>query len=232
MSRASRAGPALGTGVPDADVPVRHDLLDAVRDRRPIVCRERRMDGEQAETFVSSPRSAACTGFAAVDLVAEHRVLEHQLALDRSACAAPVEVAGTARSGASGAQRRWWRARAGPRLRYISARSAAVDLDGAGSGARATCSGEREPGEGGAGPLSRPASLRHLAGDGASLAPGYRPTGTPRTGPRSANLKSVFILLPLPCGCHATRAGEVSGRTNRDSASAQACVVTAGSRDI
>ena len=51
------------------------------------------------------------------------------------------------------------------------------------------------------------------------------------TSLQSANLKSVFTLVPLPCGCHVTRDSRAPGGMNRDLASTQACVVTAGSRD-
>ena len=96
--------------------------------------------------------------------------------------------------------------------------------------ARATRGGDREPGGGGAGAaIASRASLRHLAG--ASLAPGSHPLERPEPASESANLKSVFTPLPLPRGCHATRADQGFRGTNRDSILTQACVVTAGSRD-
>lgn len=52
----------------------------------------------------------------------------------------------------------------------------------------------------------------------------------PRTA-ISANLKFVFTLLPLPCGCHVTRGSRAPSAMNRDSVLTQTFVVTAGSRD-
>lgn len=69
-----------------------------------------------------------------------------------------------------------------------------------------------------------------VADDGANWSqPAPRPGREKQ--PRSTNLKSVFTPVPLPRGCHATRARLGSGGTNRDSIPTQAFVVTAGSRN-
>jgi hypothetical protein len=52
-----------------------------------------------------------------------------------------------------------------------------------------------------------------------------------RNQPPIWNLRSVFTLVPLPCGCHVTRDSRAPGGMNRDSVLTQAFVVTAGSRD-
>jgi len=126
-------------------------------------------------------------------------------------------------SSARAQRRRWRRSWAGPGPRCTSARSAWSG--GAGDAGRRSrtwwgWSGgrHREPG-------LAASSCRRVARARLPSA------GTPGTSLRSANLRSIFTLVPLPCGCHVTRHSRAPGGMNRDSVLTQAFVVTAGSRD-